>query len=247
MEKERFNNEPTNGGNLYLEDGILYKFFEDNRSFIDEKERNVLYFKNNPLFSPKIGITFYEGTEFLGFSQEFIPGCKTFKDAIGDESISYDNKVSAINGVFSKMRTLHENGVLVGDMHSRNIIFNASDGYIVDLDEVRFKGVDDFKFEELYQLKIDENSPHIKVANEYTDNVKATVSALSLLYGVDFEELIHDKILRVDELKDAIEAVISDGDFKAEVFRVLDSKDEVVYFDEVLAKQNTDKKSEVLS
>lgn len=197
----RIDDNSSNGGKLYLEDGILYKFYEDNRSFIEEKERNVLFFKEHPLFSLKIGITFYEGDYFLGFSQEFIPNSRTFKDAIGDESISDNIKMSAVIGVFKKMRMLHEHGILVGDMHSRNIIFDENDGYIIDLDEVRFKGVDDFKFQELYQIQIDEESPRIKVASEYTDNVKATVSALSLLYGFDFEELVVDKVLRIDDLK----------------------------------------------
>ncbi len=228
----------SNGGKLYLEDGILYKFYEDNRSFIEEKERNVLFFKKHPLFSPKIGITFYEGDYFLGFSQEFIPNSRTFKDAIGDESINDSIKRNAVSGVFRKMRMLHEYGVFVGDMHSRNIIFNENDGYIIDLDEVKFKGVDDFKFQELYQIQVDGESPRIKVASEYTDNVKATVSALSLLYGFDFEELVVDKVLRIDDLKRCVGAIISDDDFKGSVFEVLDSKDKVVYFDEVLEKQN---------
>ena len=178
---------------------------------------------------------------------EFISGCRTFKDAIGDEKISHDTRVKAINGVYSKLKQLHKCDIFVGDMHSRNVIFNNDDGFIIDLDEVRFKGEDDFKFEELYQLKFDENSPQIKVASAYTDNIKAMVSCLSLLYGVDFEELVHDKVLRIDELRDTIDVVISDGDFKGEVFKIIDSHDEVIYFDEILAKQNVNKKSEVLS
>lgn len=247
MEKDLLVNEPTNGGSVFLENGILYKFFEDNRCFIEEKERNVLFFKENPMFSPKIGITFYNGTDFLGYSMEYIPGCKTFKDAIGDGEITHDIRVKAINGVYSKLKLLHKCDILVGDMHSRNVIFNNNDGYIVDLDEVRFKGEDDFKFEEFYQLKFSEDSPQIKVASAYTDNIKAMISCLSLLYGVDFEDLIHDKVLRIDELRDAIDVVISDGEFKGDVFRLLDSRDEVIYFDEILAKQNIAKKNEVLS
>ena len=35
---------------------------------------------------------------------EFISGCRTFKDAIGDEKISHDTRVKAINGVYSKLK-----------------------------------------------------------------------------------------------------------------------------------------------
>ena len=228
---------------LEAKDESLYKFFTDYKCN-EERKRNIQFFRENPMFSPKINYTFNSGNILLGYSMEFIPGCITFKDAIGDESYSHEDKVKAINGIFSKLKMLHKCDILVGDMHAQNIMFNGQDGYIVDLDEVRFKE-DANKFESTYKLQ-SEDGTVIDEESYYTDNVKATVCALSLLYGVDFEDIMHHGTMKISDLKAAIDVVISDGDFKGDVFKLLDSRDEVFYFDDVLVKQNTNTKSEVL-
>ena len=228
---------------LEAKDESLYKFFTDYKCN-EERKRNIQFFRENPMFSPKINYTFNSGNILLGYSMEFIPGCITFKDAIGDESYSHEDKVKAINGIFSKLKMLHKCDILVGDMHAQNIMFNGQDGYIVDLDEVRFKE-DANKFESTYKLQ-SEDGTVIDEESYYTDNVKATVCALSLLYGVDFEDIMHHGTMKISDLKAAIDVVISDGDFKGDVFKLLDSRDEVIYFDDVLVKQNTNTKSEVL-
>lgn len=231
---------------LEAKDESLYKFFTDYKCN-DERKRNIQFFRENPMFSPRINYTFNSGNILLGYSMEFIPGCITFKDAIGDESYTHEDKVKAINGVFSKLKMLHKCDILVGDMHAQNIMFNGQDGYIVDLDEVRFMEEDAHKFDSAYRLQFDDDSPIIDEESYYTDNVKATVCALSLLYGVDFEDIMHHGVMKISDLKSAIDVVISDGEFKGDVFRLLDSRDEVIYFDEILAKQNVAKKNEVLS
>lgn len=231
---------------LEAKDGSLYKFFTD-YNCNEERKRNIQFFRENPMFSPRINYTFNSGSILLGYSMEFIPGCITFKDAVGDESYTHEDKLKAINGVFSKLKMLHKCDILVGDMHAQNIMFNRQDGYIVDLDEVRFMEEDAHKFETAYKLQIDEDGTLIDEESYYTDNVKTTVCALSLLYGVDFEDIMHHSVMKISDLKAAIDIVISDGEFKGDIFSLLDSRDEVIYFDEILAKQNVDKKNEVLS
>lgn len=229
---------------LDVADDSLYKFFTD-YNCNDERKRNIQFFRDNPMFSPKINFGFNSGSTLLGYSMEFIPGCITFKDAIVEEDISHDDKLKAINGIFSKLKLLHKCDIIVGDMHSQNIMFNSQDGYIVDLDEVRFLGDDPGKFDSAYHLVLDDGTV-IEEENFYTDNVKTTICALSLLYGVDFEDIMHHGKIRIPDLKMAIDTVISDGDFKGEIFSLLDNTDKVVYFDDILAKQNINKKSEVL-
>lgn len=230
---------------LEVKDGSLYKFFTD-YNCNEERKRNIQFFRENPMFLPRINYTFNSGSTLLGYSMEFIPGCITFKDAVGDESYTYEDKLKAINGVFAKLKMLHKCDILVGDMHAQNIMFNGQDGYIVDLDEVRFIDDDAHKFETAYKLQVDEDGTLIDEESCYTDNVKTTVCALSLLYGVDFEDIMHHGVMKISDLKSAIDVVVNDSDFKGEVFKLLDSRDKVIYFDEILAKQNVDKKSEVL-
>ena len=221
------------------------KFFDDFKCN-DERVRNIQFFRENPMFSPIINYTYSSGNYLLGYNMEYIPGGITFKDAVGDESYTHEDKVKAINGVFSKLKLLHKCDILVGDMHAQNLMFNPQDGYILDLDEVRFKDEDDYKFDVAYQLRMDDESPIMEIDSFYTDNVKATVCALSLLYGVDFEDVMHHGIMKISDLKSAIDIVIGDADFKGDVFKLLDSTDEVIYFDDVLAKQNGKTKNEVL-
>ena len=226
-------------------DGIsLGKFFNDYKNN-DERIRNIKFFRENPMFSPKINYTFSSGNLLLGYNMEFIPGCITFKDAIGDDSYTHEDKLRAITGVFDKLKALHKCDILIGDMHAQNIMFNSEDGYIVDLDEVRFLEEDAGKFDSAYHL-VSEDGTVIEEESFYIDNVKATVCCLSLLYGVDFEDIMHHGVLKITDLKEAIDTIISEKDFKEDIFSMLDSKDVVVYFDEVLAKQNVSKKSEVL-
>ena len=61
--------------------------------------------------------------------------------------------------------------------------------------------------------------------------------------GEDGEQL---GIMKISDLKEAIDIVIGDADFKGDVFKLLDSTDEVIYFDDILAKQNSMIKNEVL-
>lgn len=241
MEKNSF---VATNSQLNVDNESLFKFFTDYKCN-DERVRNIKFFRENPMFSPRINYTFNSGSYLLGYSMEFIPGCITFKDAVGDESYTYEDKVKAINGIFSKLKMLHKCDILVGDMHEQNIMFNSQDGYIVDLDEVRFLEEDAGKFDSAYHLELEDGTV-LEEESFYTDNVKATVCCLSLLYGVDFEDIMHHGVLKISDFKMAIDTVINDGDFKGELFHMLDSKDDVVYFDDVLAKQNVSKKSEVL-
>lgn len=226
--------ETSNGGDLYLYNGVLYKFYNTNRSFIEEKERNVNYLKEQSLFAPYVIEIFYENGEFIGYSLEYINNSRNFREAIDDNSLSYERKIELINGIFSKLRMLHERGIVVGDMHAQNLLYNDEDSYLIDLDEIRFIGVDDFKFEDKYLIKPCNGKPHINVASPYTDNVKTTIACLSMLVGFDMESLIVDKILNISDVKDWLIRYMDDIQLRNRIFELLDSKDEVIYFDEVL-------------
>lgn len=229
--------ETSNGGDLYLDNGILYKFYNAKRSFMDEKERNVNYLREHPLFRPHVIEMFYDNGEFIGYSQEYIDNSKNFREAITDKNLSYERKIELIRDVFSKLRMLHERGIVVGDMHSKNLLYNEDGGYLIDLDEIRFLGVDDFKFEDKYLIKPSSDKPHIKVASPYTDNVKTTIACLSMLVGFDLETLVDDKILHLSVVKDWLNMNMSDIELRDKIFKLLDSKDEVIYFDEILTSK----------
>lgn len=241
---KKINDDSNNGGNLYTDYQLLYKLFDDNPCFLDEKERNVHYLYKKRLFHPYVLDILYHGfgkkKRFLGYVQEFIPNAKTFRDGISDQEISYEEKEKIIGDVFDKLRILHAEDKYLGDVHLENFIYNEDGGYIIDLDEIRFQGVDDFNFEDCYLIKPDHNSPAIRIADRYTDNVKTMIASLSFLYGFDLEAIVKNGTL-VD-VKQYLECMIEDKEFQGKVFQILDCRDEVTYFDEILG--NTVSKKE---
>ena len=50
MKELDINKEYNNGGSLYLEDGYLYKVYNEISYFRDEKERNIKFLMNNDVF-----------------------------------------------------------------------------------------------------------------------------------------------------------------------------------------------------
>ncbi len=227
-------NDGTNSStNLYLIDDQLYKFFYDN-SFIIEKERNIDYLIRHTPIVPKPLRFAYSQDEIIGYTQEFIPRAKTFKEGIEDQN--YDIKYKAVLDVFKSIKKIHECGFIIGDVHSRNFIYNESGGYLIDLDEMRIPKIDDWKFRDYYLVRRHNNSPEIRVESQYTDNVKATIASLSLLLGFDLEETARDESL--DTLKIYIDWLINDDDTKAQIFELFDNPKQPFYLDDILEGNN---------
>lgn len=223
----------TNGGDIFIDGNILYKSFLNNTCFIDEKERNVLILKEKRFFPPYIVDVFYEDGEFVAYSQEYIEGAQSFKEAISSDRFSNDVKLKAIYNIFRKLKILHKSGFLIGDVHSENFIFNEDGGYIIDLDELRIPGKDDYAFMEYYSIKFSERGPHLIKPSVRTDIMKATISALSLLYGVDLEEIA--KEYDIERVKSYLGCLIGDKAFKNKVFQIFDkNSSEIIYFDDIL-------------
>lgn len=232
----KINDGTNNGGNLFLDEGLLYKVYENNYCTKD-KEQNLLLLKSAQFFPPKIMELFYDDTQVVAYSQEFIPNAVTFKEGI-NENLSYLRKAQIISDVFCKLRILHENNIYIGDVHSRNLVYNDEGGFIVDLDEIRTKESDRMKFTEYYYIRKDSSSP-MMISSKYTDNIKLTISALSLLYNFDFEKIAKDGSL--DRVKSYLGIFISNREFRQEVFEVFDNERKIIYFDQVLNKYNKGK------
>ena len=75
------------------------------------------------MFSPKINYTFNSGNLFLGYNMEFITGCITFKDAVGDESYTHEDKLRAINVCVYSKELIESIVNLVSNDESREVTF----------------------------------------------------------------------------------------------------------------------------
>lgn len=239
MKKLDINKDYNNGGSLYLEDGYLYKVYDEISYFRDEKERNIKFLMNNSIpNTPKIYKMLYKNNEFNGYVMEYIEGAITFRDGMKQE-INFSDKIKAILDVYETLKVLHSYNICIGDIHLSNFLYKDGHGYVIDLDEIRYPE-DNFKFRERYLVKESIKSVPSKQASFITDNIKVCICCLSFLYNIDLENIICKYSLK--SVKIILKFLTSDEEYK-EISKVLDVN-KLCYFDDILI--NRVNKSRVL-
>lgn len=232
MKKLDINKDYNNGGSLYLEDGYLYKVYDEISYFRDEKERNIKFLMNNSIpNTPKIYKMLYKNNEFNGYVMEYIEGAMTFRDGMKQE-ISFSDKIKAILDVYETLKVLHSYNICIGDIHLSNFLYKDGHGYVIDLDEIRYPE-DNFKFRERYLVKESIKSVPSKQASFITDNIKVCICCLSFLYNIDLENIICKYSLK--SVKIILKFLISDEEYK-EISKVLDAN-KLCYFDDILTNR----------
>lgn len=232
MKKLDINKEYNNGGSLYLEDGYLYKVYDEISYFRDEKERNIKFLISNSIpNTPKIYKMLYKNNEFNGYVMEYIEGAMTFRDGMKQE-ISFSDKIKAILDVYETLKVLHSYNICIGDIHLSNFLYKDGHGYVIDLDEIRYPE-DNFKFRERYLVKESIKSVPSKQASFITDNIKVCICCLSFLYNIDLENIICKYSLK--SVKIILKFLISDEEYK-EISKVLDVN-KLCYFDDILTNR----------
>lgn len=239
MKELDINKDYNNGGSLYLEDGYLYKVYDEISYFRDEKERNIKFLMNNSIpNTPKIYKMLYKNNEFNGYVMEYIEESMTFREGMNQE-ISFSDKIKAILDVYKTLKVLHSYNICIGDIHLSNFLYKDGYGYVIDLDEIRYPE-DNFKFRERYLIKESIKSVPSKQASFITDNIKFCICCLSFLYNIDLENIICKYSLK--SVKMILKFLTSDEEYK-EISKVLDVN-KLYYFDDVLV--NRVNKSKVL-
>lgn len=225
--------------NMFIKNGLLYKYFTDCHAFEEEKERNIDFLLKHDIPNiPKIKKKIYEKGHFIGYVIEYIPNTITFRQAINSD-IDYEKKENAIINVFNTLKELHANKLFLGDIHSDNfLISKTGDGYIIDLEEMRGEG-DEFKFKSLYLIQPNNKSLRLNISSEYTDNVKLMITAISLLYDIDLELFIDETKHSINLEKIYNEVIINFHDEKLDTyFEKLINKEKVGYFSEYYFDNN---------
>ena len=239
MKELDINKDYNNGGSLYLEDGYLYKVYDEVSYFREEKERNIKFLMNNSIpNTPKIYKILYKNNEFNGYVMEYIEGSMTFRESL-NKNIDFMDKVSAIKDIYKSLKTLHSYNICIGDIHLSNFLYKDGHGYLIDLDEIRYPE-DNFKFRERYLVKESIKSVPSKQASFITDNIKVCICCLSFLYNIDLENIICKYSLK--SVKIILKFLTSDEEYK-EISKVLDIN-KLCYFDDILV--NRVNKSRVL-
>lgn len=184
-------------GNMYLHDNKLYKVLKDRYFFVDEIKRNIHFleeknFNNMPHIFEDINID----NEFMGYVMEYIPNSITLKKFVNSNGLlEYNKKIEYIEKLYCLLRSLHSYDITLGDIHLDNILLNNNDIYMIDFDYMCFLG-DEFKFQQKYIIIV--NGKRLVMSSKYVDNIKMMLCSLSMLYGIDLENIIDKKDASLD-------------------------------------------------
>ena len=235
---KRINDENNQGGFIFIKDNqTLYKIIYNDYFFPEEIIRNINFqIKNNIPNTPKIYEKIYIDKTFRGYSMEYLQNTITFKNSIKQE-ITTKNKINAILDVYKSLKYIHENNLSVGDIHLDNLLISTTGkGHIIDLDYLLFPG-DEFKFSELYLIKLNNKDNKINISSPYTDNIKLMLSSLSILLNINIEKYIdeytHD--INLETIYQDIIIRLNNKHLKKYFIQLMKSEN-VYYFDDYILK-----------
>lgn len=226
----------NNEGNLYIaNEATIYKIFRDLYSFQSEIERNITFQINTPIpNTPRIYDKLFKEEIFSGYSMECLQNVKTFRAAINSH-ISPEAKQKGCQDIYTALKFLHQYSIFLGDIHLDNFLISPTgNGYITDLDYMRFPG-DEYKFTQCYLIRPNSKANKINIASTYTDNIKVMISCLSLLLGIDLENLIdpNSHAINIEELYYQIILPLNQPDLN-EYFKRIQNQEEVEYFSDYM-------------
>lgn len=238
LEFKKSNNIHQNTNSImYIDENNIYKIVDSELFYPKEFERNIDYLINNEIpNTPKIYEKIYRYKKFYGYVMEHIKNSITFKEAI-ETNIDEQIKTKAIIDIHNALKELHKRNIVLGDIHIENFIISQDDGYLVDLDYMRFPGEEN-KFINCYDIKPYNSNNKITKSSIYTDIVKTTIASLSLLLKMNLESLTNsnDKSLHLEDIYNTV-IIATNNKLLINYFKDLMNGKEL-YFDDFLKENN---------
>ena len=240
LKKLNFGNDTFNsGGSIYqFDSNTLYKNV-DPYFFIDEVERNVDFqIENHVPCTPSIYEKIYYKDKFWGYSMECLKNTITFKNA-SYLHIDFYVCLKIIQDIYMAIKYLHQRNILLGDIHMDNFLIDTNGcGYMIDLDYMISRG-DEYKFQDLYQVQLKPDGKRIQINSKNTDNIKAMICCLSLIFGIDLESKnIYQSCINMEDLYyKYIQplGIVSLDDYFSRIIQ----GEEVEYFDDFIKENYT--------
>lgn len=132
-----------------------------------------------------------------GYFMEFILGEKTWRTALKDTNLTIEDKINMIHNVFIPIKQLHQLGIIIGDIHLDNFIYRKEEkyedchyhGYLADIEDFYIPKLED-NCRQLYTISPNSYDEPYLLPTMQTDNIKATINCLSLIYGVNFQQYL---------------------------------------------------------
>ena len=153
---------------------------------------------------------------------KYLKDFKTFKDSLADNNLDIKDKEQIIKNIFQAIKRLHRLGVFLEDIQLENFMYFQNEGIVIDLDDIHFSFEEDKTRAKYYLKGIKNKNPF------YLDNLKVVISSLSLLMGINIEEMVKD-----NDFNTILHSLNLPEEVLLYLQTIIDSE-EVIYFDEIV-------------
>lgn len=154
---------------------------------------------------------FYVSNKFIGFIMYFYKDALTFEDCIYKNKFNYQEHLKAVLDCCNQLREIHKRNLVFNDVALRNQLIDKNGGHLVDFDAVTEKTEN--LIETHYNLTL---SGKVIPSCYNLDKLKQALANLSLIYGINFEDIIYIKGFDVTSLFRIFK-------YNKEIYNLLDS------------------------
>lgn len=170
--------------------------------------------------APKITAQLIIGGEYTGYAMQLLKHTHTFREGV-DSILSNELRIKYAEDICKAIREVHKQGYSISLINLDSLAYDSENGYVLSIDKTQ---------------KIEGDSNEQKVIA--IDNIKTSICALSLIYGVDLENT-----LKRDGLKGVIynlKYLINDEKLLNTILCIFNGNSSDKSLDEVLSqiKQN---------
>lgn len=130
-----------------------------------------------------------------GFIMHYYPHSYTFDYVINREMFTHEERLKAVIDCSNQLRKLHNKGYFLNDIALSNSLIDKDGGHLIDFDSVT--KINPKKTESHYALTL--NGEMISPSYS-TDKIRQALTNLSLIYKINFEEIIRDRTADVNSL-----------------------------------------------
>ena len=121
-----------------------------------------------------------------------------FKDAVSFSKVnnfSIEEKIKACNDISRQLNELHDYGMCFNDIQCDNLLIDKDGGHLIDFDSATKRSPK--KTESHYELTL---NGRMLSPSYNTDKLKQALTNLSLIYKINFEEIINDRTNDINSL-----------------------------------------------
>lgn len=130
-----------------------------------------------------------------GFIMPYYPHSHTFDFIINRDMFTHKERLKATLDCTNQLKEVHSKGFLLNDIALSNSLMDKDGGHLIDFDAVTKNCPK--KTESHYELTL--NGKKLRPSYN-TDKLKLALTNLSLIYGINFENIIDDRTNDINSL-----------------------------------------------